>query len=275
MKPFILAAAAALVLTQGEGGAPFVSSASVAEAGQAGPWRHAREPRDRGMDCPALEAEIAEIDDWQAAQAPRGGGQGPSAEQGMRAGETVARRTGNNRAAGFMRDAERIFGGGNTRQRRPEPRGADGMKIADERRAHLMGIYDSKSCWESEDGGYHDETSQGPWLHPRQPRDRGMSCAALETEIGNVDVWLDEAEGRGVTPDIDADRGLDAAQSTARAANEYEASGVIGDVRSVINAGPRRDYSPDQDQVLADTAYMRRDHLMSLFESRACWDQLD
>ena len=270
MKPLTLATALTALFVMGDH-APLPMQGD-ATAQTSGPWRHAREPGDRRMGCDALEGEITRIDNWQVSQAS--GTSGPSAEQGARAAEVISRRTGNSEVAGIIGDARSIFGGGNRRSApRRQPRGRDGKDVAADRRRHLMRIYESKSCWQSADGGYHNEVSQGPWLHPRKPRDRGMSCQALETEVNYVDTWLDEAETRGFTPNVDPDRGLAMAQSTARNVREYETSGVIGDVRSVLNAGPDRRLEPAQEQKLVDTAYLRRSHLMDMYERRACWEQ--
>lgn len=240
-------------------------------AAQTGPWQHAREPRDRSLSCEALEAEISEIDRWRADNRGGAHGSGIDARQGAAAAEVAARRSGNRQASGVMRDAQRLFGGNQQRNRQTRNPGPDPDRIASDRRYHLMGLYERNSCAQAL--GDIDEAGSGPWLAASLPRDPALSCNALEGEIGHIDAFI--AQETGTSPsgaDVDADQLLDAGQSAARHTRNYETSGILGDARRVLGAGGSAQRHPQADENWrVNTAYDRRDHLMDLFERRDCW----
>lgn len=110
----------------------------------------------------------------------------------------------------------------------------------------------------------------GPWQHAREPRDRSLSCEALETEIGEIDVWRasnrDGAHGSGVT----ASQGVAAAEVAARRTGNRQTSGMMRDAQRLFGGSqqptrPARQ-GPDPDRVASE----RRGHLMSLYERNSC-----
>lgn len=241
-------------------------------AAQSGPWQHAREPRDRSLSCEALEGEISDIDQWRADSRGGAPGSGIDARQGAAAAEVAARRTGNSRATGAIRDATRLFGGNQQRRQQPQTRAPDPDRVAAERRDHLMGLYQRNNC--AQGLGEIDEAGTGPWLAVHMPRDPALSCDGLEAEIGHIDAFIAQSDGSGPSgAGIDTDQALQTGQSVARSTRDYGTSRALGDARRVLGAGGQ----PAQRRELSDAewetviAYDRRDHLMNLFERRDCW----
>ncbi|KAA5805410.1 hypothetical protein F1654_05375 [Alkalicaulis satelles] len=116
----------------------------------------------------------------------------------------------------------------------------------------------------------------GPWQHAREPRDRSLSCDALETEIGEIDRWrASHRDGPG-GGGVDARQGAAAAEVAARRTGNRQASGMMRDAQRIFGGNPprnqrARNQGPDPDRV----AFERRDHLMGLYQNRDCAAALD
>ncbi len=124
--------------------------AAEGQPARPGPWLDVRLPNDTAMACDALEEEIGMIDDFIAGEggtAPQGG---PDAGAALRAGQSVAGRTGNWRTAQDLSDARRVTGADRPRQSGPT-RQDRALDIAYQRRHSLMSKFEQDACWDQFD----------------------------------------------------------------------------------------------------------------------------
>jgi hypothetical protein len=110
----------------------------------------------------------------------------------------------------------------------------------------------------------------GPWQHAREPRDRSLSCEALESEIGEIDRWRADSRGGPTGSSVNAQQGMTAAEVAARRTGNQQASGMMRDAQRLFGRNQRPQQSqargPDPDRVAED----RRHHLMGLYERNRC-----
>ncbi|MGY6628403.1 MAG: hypothetical protein ACXIVL_07785 [Oceanicaulis sp.] len=110
----------------------------------------------------------------------------------------------------------------------------------------------------------------GPWQHAREPRDRSLSCEALESEIGEIDRWRADSRGVSGGSPVNAQQGITAAEVAARRTGNQQASGMMRDAQRLFGGNQRRQQTrprgPDPDRVAED----RRHHLMGLYERNRC-----